>query len=57
MFLATGEWWHSNLYFGLVWLAVVFGVSGVGWYVLHMDARNRAAEAAEDSVHQETAHH
>ena len=43
MFLATGEWWVSNLLFGAAFVVAGVGVVGIGWWVLRGDRLNRVA--------------
>jgi UPF0716 family protein affecting phage T7 exclusion len=40
----VGEWVGAWLYLSLAFLVAVLGVTGLGWWVLRGDARNRAAE-------------
>jgi hypothetical protein len=46
LFLA-GEWVFAWAGMSLAFLVAAAGVSGLGWWVLRGDARNRAAEDAE----------
>ncbi len=43
MHLAVGEWWHSNVYFSLVFLIALGGVTAVAAYVVRGDRINRRA--------------
>ena len=43
IFLA-GEWVGAWLFMSLTFLVAVIGVTGLGWWVLRGDARNREAE-------------
>lgn len=45
MFLA-GEWVNAWLFMSLAFLVGALGVTGLGYWVLRGDARNRAAEEA-----------
>lgn len=46
IFLA-GEWVPAWLYMSLAFLVAVIGVTGLGFWVLRGDARNRAAQETE----------
>lgn len=54
LFLA-GEWVPAWLAMSLALLVALFGVGGLGYWVLRGDARNRAAEEA--GLDQEAAEH
>jgi len=45
IFLA-GEWVGAWLFLSLALLVAVVGVSGLGWWVLRGEAKNRAADEA-----------
>jgi Flp pilus assembly protein TadB len=45
IFLA-GEWVGAWLFLSLAFLVAVLGVTGLGWWVLRGDAKNRAADEA-----------
>jgi hypothetical protein len=45
IFLA-GEWVGAWLFLSLAFLVAVVGVSGLGWWVLRGEAKNRAADEA-----------
>ncbi len=45
IFLA-GEWVGAWLFLSLAFLVAVAGVSGLGWWVLRGEAKNRAADEA-----------
>jgi hypothetical protein len=47
IFLA-GEWVNAWLLMSLAFLVGVIGVTGLGYWVLRGDARNRAAEEASE---------
>ena len=55
MILLSGEWVPAWLFMSITFLVAVIGVSGLGWWVLRGDARNRAAEEALDN--EATEHH
>jgi hypothetical protein len=42
-----GEWPSANLFFGIVFLAAALGVTGIGYWVIRHDRRNRIGEEAE----------
>ncbi|HKW73840.1 MAG TPA: hypothetical protein VJQ08_13575 [Candidatus Dormibacteraeota bacterium] len=46
IFLA-GEWVPAWLFMSLAFLVAVLGVTGLGYWVLRGDARNRAAQESE----------
>ena len=46
IFLA-GEWVPAWLFMSLAFLVAVLGVTGLGYWVLRGDARNRAAQETE----------
>jgi hypothetical protein len=45
IFLA-GEWVGAWLFLSLAFLVAIVGVSGLGWWVLRGEAKNRAADEA-----------
>lgn len=54
MIFLAGEWVPAWLGMSITFLVAVVGVTGLGWWVLRGDARNREAE---DSVETEAAEH
>ena len=46
MILLAGEWVAAWLAMSITFLVAALGVTGLGWWVLRGDARNRAADAA-----------
>jgi Flp pilus assembly protein TadB len=42
----VGEWVGAWLFMSLAFLVALLGVTGLAWWVLRGDARNRAAEEA-----------
>jgi hypothetical protein len=55
VFLA-GEWVPAWLWMSMTFLVAALGVAGLGWWVLRVDARNRAAEEAVDREAAEHTH-
>ena len=53
--LETGEWWHSNIFFGAVFLVAGIIIAGLAWYVLRGDRLNRAG-MDEDPLAVDAAH-
>lgn len=49
MFFLAGEWVPAFLGYGLVWLVALLGVTGLGWWVLRLAARNRALSATDET--------
>jgi hypothetical protein len=45
----AGEWVPAWLWFSGAFLVAVLGVTGLGWWVIRGDARNRAAEDAMET--------
>ncbi len=42
-----GEWPFANVLFGTVFLAAALAVTGIGYWVIRHDRRNRIGEEAE----------
>ena len=57
IYLNSGEWWPSNLLFGVVFLVASLGIVGIGWWVLRGDKLNRIASGVDlpDSTDHSTA--
>jgi hypothetical protein len=47
--LLAGEWVPAWLFMSLALLVAALGVTGLGWWVLRGDARNRATEDAMET--------
>ncbi len=47
-----GEWVTAGPFLGLAFLVAVGGVTGLGWWVLRGDRRNRQLENSEDTSDQ-----
>jgi hypothetical protein len=45
----AGEWVSAWLWLSGAFLVAVLGVTGLGWWVIRGDARNRAAEDAMET--------
>ena len=54
--LLAGEWVGAWLFLSLAFLVAVLGVTGLGYWVLRGDARNRAAEEAMETEGAEPHH-
>lgn len=56
----VGEWWTSNLFFGVAFLVAGGGVVGIAWWVLRGTALNRTAmdtaDPAAETVTPEPSH-
>ena len=48
MLFLAGEWVPAFIGYGLTWLVALAGVTGLGWYVLRLSARNRS-DASDSS--------
>jgi hypothetical protein len=55
IFLA-GEWVPAWLALTITFAVALLGVTGLGWWVLRGDARNRAAEEIDEAEPHETHH-
>jgi hypothetical protein len=51
----AGEWVTAWLAMSITFLVGLLGVTGLGWYVLHEEARNRASEDIDTA--EPTEHH
>ncbi|HVH63557.1 MAG TPA: hypothetical protein VNA65_08145 [Candidatus Dormibacteraeota bacterium] len=57
MLYLAGEWVPAWLAMSITFLVAALGVSGLGWWVLRGDARNRRAEGTGGTPEQTTEHH
>lgn len=56
MILLAGEWVGAWLFLSLAFLVALLGVTGLAWWVLRGDAKNRAGEDALETQAAEQHH-
>ncbi|MFZ0215473.1 MAG: hypothetical protein WAM30_05970 [Candidatus Dormiibacterota bacterium] len=53
LLLDAGEWIPAYIFFAVAFVVATLGVSGLGWFVLRADRRNRTIAAARRAAEHE----